>query len=292
MTRKSAAKSCSTLLQNRLQTAVGEDKRLAMQTSGQPFYIKKLKSELCGRQRKNPNYSLRAFAKTLNISSGSLSSILKEKRPIPMPVALKFAKTLQLTPNERAAFLQSAAGQKGLKDLAKFRVSDQKQTLLDETHFKIISEWEYFAFLSLLDTDSFQSDTTWIARRLGISSLQAEQIIADLASANLISVSKSAIAKRFESLKTSEDVRSQGIQKSHHDTSAKAMKSLDELDPELRDFSSITMGFDLERMDEAKNLIREFRKRFGELMESGQKNEVFRLSIQFFPMTVVARNGK
>ena len=52
------------------------DKKIRMPQGLRPF----LKMELDSRIKKNPSYSLRSFAKSLNISHAALSQILNGKR--------------------------------------------------------------------------------------------------------------------------------------------------------------------------------------------------------------------
>jgi uncharacterized protein (TIGR02147 family) len=163
---------------------------------------------------------------------------------------------------------------------------DKNATILDEMHFKILSEWEHFAVLSLLETKTFKSDDAWIAQRLGITKIVAQQVLKNLFEANLISKSpKGQYKKNFEKLLTKEDVLSAALQASHKDNFKLAESKLESIPPELRDFSSVTMAIDPEKIDSAKALIREFRKKFSAKMEMGEKKAVYRLSIQFFPLT-------
>ena len=47
------------------------------------IYISKLKKTLAISQKENPSYSLRAFAKKLDMHSATLSMVLNGKRSIP-----------------------------------------------------------------------------------------------------------------------------------------------------------------------------------------------------------------
>ena len=47
------------------------------------FYINKIKEDLSLKQRANPQYSLRAYAKHLGVHSSTLSQVLTGKRGLP-----------------------------------------------------------------------------------------------------------------------------------------------------------------------------------------------------------------
>ena len=58
-------------------------------------------SELARRCSKNPNYSVRAFAKSLSIEHSSLAKILSGKRLLTAPMIQRLAKNLELRKNLR-----------------------------------------------------------------------------------------------------------------------------------------------------------------------------------------------
>src|SRR5207253_2023706 len=66
----------------------------------------------------------------------------------------------------------------------------------------------------------------------------------------------------------------------------KAMSALEEIPPELRDQSSMTMAVNSGRMDEAKVKIKRFRRQLVKfLQEKEPLDEVYQLSVAFFPLT-------
>ena len=94
-------------------------------------------------------------------------------------------------------------------------------------------------------------------------------------------------------MRTTEDVASEALKASHHDTLELAHKKLNEVPVELRDFSSMTVAVDQKKIPEVKAVIREFRQKMGELLKAGNKSDVYQLAIQFFPLTAQStRAGK
>ena len=63
-------------------------------------FRKKLQNELLLRLKKNSNYSIRAFAKALEIESSSLSQIINGKRPLTLKMCQRLGKRLGLSPDE------------------------------------------------------------------------------------------------------------------------------------------------------------------------------------------------
>jgi plasmid maintenance system antidote protein VapI len=70
-----------------------------------------LRAELIKRTKHNPKYSLRAFARSLNVQSGFLSKILLGQRRVTEATVQKFGVKLGLSPREIENFLQSTDGQ-------------------------------------------------------------------------------------------------------------------------------------------------------------------------------------
>jgi DNA-binding transcriptional regulator YdaS (Cro superfamily) len=112
-----------------------------MQT-GQPIYLHKLKQFLSERQRHNPAYSMRAFAKDLGIDSSNLSAILKKKRGLPAKRAEHIARRLRLSPIEAALFVSSTHRRSTRLDQIQL-TETTKLYLIDEKYFHVIAEWEY-----------------------------------------------------------------------------------------------------------------------------------------------------
>ncbi|GEM_PF-4756843 len=71
------------------------------------YYINKLKQKLFETQEKNPNYSLRAYARDLGIHPATLSLIMKSKRAFPLNSLDKVAEALGLSEAEKNIFLES-----------------------------------------------------------------------------------------------------------------------------------------------------------------------------------------
>jgi transcriptional regulator with XRE-family HTH domain len=72
------------------------------------YYRERLKSELDKRKRSNPRYSIRAFARAINLDNGYLSKLLSGKVMLSLDLADQITKRLQLSKEERAEFIVSA----------------------------------------------------------------------------------------------------------------------------------------------------------------------------------------
>jgi plasmid maintenance system antidote protein VapI len=88
-----------------------------------PFYLKYLQNELDRRIQDNPCYSLRAFAKWIEIDPSLLSKILARKQALSIKKADHITKKLHLDSELRQRFMLSVAEEASCISLAKADVS-------------------------------------------------------------------------------------------------------------------------------------------------------------------------
>jgi uncharacterized protein (TIGR02147 family) len=255
--------------------------------ANEPYFKVKLRDELSLRQRKNPQYSLRAFARNLGLQPAVLSDILNDKRKLPAKSAKAVCEKLLLSPVETARFVNSvkpstvASGKTVSSDL------DFKLIEANEAGFKVIAEWEHYAILDLIKIRGFKSDTEWMARRLGSTKLRMATVVSNLNSAGLISIDKKGNIKALQdSVTTTTDVASTALKISHKEALELGIKKLEEVALHERDFSSITLALDLTKMSDLKKEIREFRhhllKKYG---GTEKANSVYQMCVQLYPLT-------
>ncbi len=126
-----------------------------------------LQRELLSRCRNNPRYSLRAFARSLEVEPSSLSQIINWKRPLTTKMKERLGRALGLTRDQLAKIPSSERAQTGTS-------TEQAIQKLAHDTFAVISDWYHYAILELTYIDGFKSDAGWIALRLGISKAQAK----------------------------------------------------------------------------------------------------------------------
>jgi uncharacterized protein (TIGR02147 family) len=250
----------------------------------EPFYLQRLKEDLSRRQRKSPSYSLRAFARDLDLHPATLSLMFKGKRSLPFKNSVSVADKLNLGPKERTYFLESLHREK--TSLDKIKISDNDDRfMLDESYFAVIAEWEHDAILTLMDCSDFIFSKEEISERLSISSIRTEVVINNLLQCGLLIQNESGFSKAYPSIRTTEDIASTALKLSHKETMDIGKDKLEDVDVMMRDFSSMMIAVDTEKMTEAKTIIREFRQKMSALLRDGHKTDVYQLAIQFYPLT-------
>ncbi len=235
--------------------------------------VELLRREFARRRQKNAAYSLRAFSRALQISPARLSQVLSRKRPVTANQLEKISNTLMLSPAERRAVKRSA--------------SPKTATFVDFDRevFEFVSDFQHTAILALFDTRDAKAKPVWIAKRLGISAVEARDSLERLVKLGLLTATSGTLAPTHANLATRSDVPSAALRKLHGQMITKAAASLENHSVDERDITSITMAVDKTKLKEAKAMIREFRRSLCAHLESGDKTEVFTLNIQLFPLT-------
>lgn len=241
------------------------------------------------RKRQNPRYSLRAFAKSLNLNSGRMSEILSYKRPLTPSMGARIAAKLKLEPMQAEKFHALIANQRqhsqDIRSMDRRAGGRSHVKILNLDQFRLIADWQHFAILALMRTKSFTTDMDWIARRLGISLKSATQAINRLTRLGLMSRTAGAWEPTERKLATPRDIASQAVRKAHRQNMLKALGALGSVPVAQRDFSSITMAIAAEQLPLAKEYIQEFRRRMATLLETKDADAVYTLNIQLFPLT-------
>lgn len=256
-------------------------------------YQEFLKAELDKRKERNPGYSLRAFARDLDVTVSRLSVVMNRKGSLSTKTAHHLAQQLQMNAVEKAYFLASVAAdhprspqirQQG--ELLLQKLSQQKKfKLLSEDVFKIILEWHHIAILELSETHTFRSDEKWIARRLNITVSDVKIAVQRLLRQKLIKIEKNKWVRTYENLSVESEIPSREMQHYHHQILTKAQNALDQCQREERDFSAAVFSFREDQIVEARAMIKEFRRNLMQKFEASEKKDrVYCLSLQLFPL--------
>ena len=268
----------------KLLTIGFKSKTPAVETIENEHYRLRLRRTLIARQKRNPGYSLRSFARDLKISPATLSQVISAKRNLSKGGLLKVADRLSFTPKETTKALKDARLPSPVRD-------DVFLTLQDDV-FKYMSDWYYFAILSLASAGHAMADSSWIAERFGISTIQANDAIERLIRLKLIQTRNGKLVYSGQPLKTNTDFPSSAARALQHNHLSLAQVSLERDPLQMRDMTSMTMAIRLERIPQAKKMIKRFRRRLMQVLEADGKGEdVFVFALQLFPVTKL-RNGK
>lgn len=240
--------------------------------------------ELGQRKERNPLFSLRAFARQLNISPAQLSLLINGKKHLTPKLAGQLIEKLNLTPSEAMDLLDDSAPLK-----KKLKTSKTELHLLSEEEFSLIADWVHFAILELAVLKRNVATSRWIGAELGVDPTRVMDALARLQRMGFISVENGRLKRTAKPLVTQTDVPSAAIRKYHKGNLDLAREKIDSIPVELREFSAMTTSVSLKKLKKVKALITEFKHRLNQELEGDDASEVYTLSIQLFPLTQVQK---
>lgn len=234
-----------------------------------------MKCDFARRRLSNPRFSLRSYSKALGISPAHLSLIFSNKRSVRSDTALRISGRLGLTPGEVWRLL----GHDSTPVVATNFIKDEQ--------FQLISQWYYYGILGLAGIKPNLAQPQWIARRLGIPVATAGDAFRRLLEHGYIAVERGQFRQSTPRIETQHDVPSAAVRRYHKQSLQIAAGKLDDVEPDLREFVSITLPLNRQKLKAAKNMIRKFKDEFQREFDRGPKTEVYTLAIQLFPLTQV-----
>ncbi len=234
-------------------------------------------------KQKNPHFSLRAFAKKVDIHFATLSGILNGRRKISQKLGHQIVDKLGLDPQTKADLFSQFA-HLTTKGTHYQRLSDDQE--------KVMLEWEHSAILALLDCEEFQSDFRWIGKRLNISPDRAQRVVERLVALRMIEVSEEGEFQEVaEGFRSSDDVSNITMRQATLNMMKNAQTSLQRDPVEVRDFTYTTFAVNPKNLAKAKEQIRVLQDAICDGLEEGEKTEVYCISMQLFPLTQVQRKS-
>ena len=257
-----------------------------------------LKDHYQASKKLKPQFSFRFFARRAGLSSSNfLKLVMDGKRNLGATTIDNFIKGLGLQDAEAAFF----------RDLVAF---DQAETLTDKNRafgrlaatrrfrkarrlegplFKYLTRWYYPVVRELAGRPDFRDDPAWIAKQImpAITTRQARAALKTLRSLGLLTEDENGRIVRGEtSLATTHEVRSVVVPAFHRQMIERAAHALENVPPEGRDVSSVTVCVRARTLADLKERIRRFRESILELCDSEEDPEqVYQLCIQLFPMS-------
>lgn len=233
-----------------------------------------LVTEFKKRQERNTAYSIRAFSRDIGVAKTSISEAMNGLRCL-SSINIDIMATVMHLDNKTIKRLKD--------DLS--ALSDSGRALLVEDEFEVIKDWYYLAILNLAKLSDNQCDAEWIAGRLGLPLEVADDSLRKLLDLGLLKNIEGKLVRTLLPITTSVDIPSASIREHHRQSIEKAIIALEEVSIELRDYTTVTYALDSEKIPEIKKLIHAFHRKLGKILPVKNATDVYRLNIQFFPLT-------
>ena len=243
-----------------------------------------LKEELNRRQRKNPGYSMRAFSKSLKLSSSFVSKVLNGQKNISPKKMLSLASMLNADQDAVEEMITRSPS---------YKVDNIKFAALAVDQFEYIADWHHFAILEAISLQDFESNPKWFAQRFGITEARADQAIKRLLRLGLLKIDKKGNLSDDVQHRTTIGASVPSTANTEHERQLlqKAIEALDEIPKTERSQTSMTMSIPSSRFKEAREKILTFQREMAAFLQrKGKRDSVYQLSISFYPLTIQQSN--
>lgn len=260
------------------------------------FYIK---TELEARMKRRPHYSLRAFARDLELSPSTVSDFLNGKLGFSKERVYQLSKKLSLTEEQRdhwwdlleAQFSRDSNGRKLAKVRATARTLESKSRLALEK-FQVISEWQHFAIIELIDISSQYHSFEALGKSLGIGTKKARESIQRLEKLNLVDCHELPWKVNVGVTLSGGGVTvDKALREAHAQILQKAIQALETQPVTERESQSIIFAIDDRKIPEMKEEFHKILARFAmKHSEVSNKNSVYCMSSHLF--SLMEKNSK
>lgn len=235
-----------------------------------------LQREFIRRCKKNPSYSLRAYAQYMEINQSFLSKLLNGRRKFTPAMEEKFAEKLGYSPASRARTLS-----------AKNKNADHFVNLLED-EYEAIASWHHFAILELMKTKGFKPDVRKVAQELGLHIEEVRDAVDRLARIGFIKVTeKRWVLVSKNHTWTNSAATSAARRKLQIELNQKSLEALENIPFSIRENGSLTVAIDSRRLPEFKEKINQALKDLSDFLQPDQKNldSVYQVTLSLFPLS-------
>jgi uncharacterized protein (TIGR02147 family) len=248
-----------------------------------------LADEFVERQRANPRYSLRAFARDLTLSPSLVSQMLRAQKPVTHETGRVLKRRLRLPPH-RAALLSVLLADSEAASESSETAADLGAELphpIREDVFQAVRRWHYGAIVCLSDLPDFDPSPAAIGRRLGISALEAEVAVDRLLRLGLLTRTEDGALRKSHPSFRAEDVPSKAKRQFQSEMLQRVTNALEEISPEERHVTGVLVAGNRAALEGARARVEAFCYEMREQLKTGgPSDEVFYVSVGIIPVTV------
>ena len=240
------------------------------------------KDEFIRRKEKNDHYSIRAFARDLGVSHALVSQIFSGKRQVTVKQALKFASVLHLSDRETQKLVLSCQGS------SQSKLPENRFSNLQLEFDKLVGRWFHVALLELTYLKNFKSDPLWIAKTLGVSTVEVRDAIESLKALGLLGEKKGKLFKTKDMISFTGSRSLSAVRAYYQKILEKAGESLKDSSDDAYQSRYIGGGTLAVRRDQvplARKRLREMQDEFIKEFAVKDADQVYQINFNFFSLT-------
>lgn len=235
-------------------------------------YRDRLAREFEDRKLRNPNYSLRAFARDLRISPTTLSCVLSNERHLSRQSAARVCDSLKWGTDALTEILDEI----GAESAVPIDSRQQRKVLSN------ISHWYFFAVLKLAELETNQADPKWISERLNITQDEAGAALKGLLANDLIQLENGRMTRSGESV-FMQDLPGPEMLNCFEEFTQIAQDAFAR-SPEKGYRFMAAMLIDPRHLQRSKKALWRFHNRMKTTLRGKSPSEVYALNVNVFPL--------
>ncbi len=257
-----------------------------------------LRDTLAEKKRKNPRYSIRAWARQLGYKSPSLLlGILHGRRRLNSDLGVRMASSIPMTSHERKYFntlvLACAAKTQPGKDfyfaLLDLLRPDPVQPKLQLAKVRSVAQWYHLALVEILALRDFNGDPQWLSSKFR-GKVQPSEVSASLARLHKLGLIELCGPEGCQRWVKGPTVFREGIShevfKDHHrELMPLARQALSDQPANTTDFRATKIALRRDDFGKAKEIIREFHRAIQRLSVKHGADDVYAFNSHFFSLT-------
>ena len=265
-----------------------------------------LGDKLKEKKKSNPSFSIRAWSKSLGLSShGSLGQILAGNRGLPKKYLPAVIKSLNLSKRE-AKYLEI------LVDLEKAKSQEEKdyfyhqlkqaRPVKRDVHIMEIENYKFFEnplhsiIRTLMDRPDFDSTPEWIKKNICFetSITEINEVIERLINVGGVREENGGLIKEKKAIRNQADIPSSGVQEFHRKMRLLASEQIKKQTVEQREYNSFSFNIKKDKVNEAKLRLREMMNEFIEEFQAPSQTSdlTYQVNSQFFAINNLNKKGE
>lgn len=257
-----------------------------------------LRAAFAHLKERDSSFNYRFIASKLGLGSiGHITWILQGKRNLTLKNADRFSSLLQHNKKENTYFRYLVAytntkKHSEKKELFQKIVATQKseQRIVTREQFEYWNKWYYPAMRELVAVNKISKDYKEAARLLmpRITAAEAQKALTLLEKLEFIVYDEQGYYRRVDKvISVNPEWGTIAVRQHQIDMLNLARQGFENIPPEERDFSSVTMSMSMERFEQARQLFKEFRQSLITLARTDPEPErIFQVNLQIFPLSL------
>ncbi len=237
-------------------------------------YREILKDIFVQRVSNNPSYSLRAFARDLDLSVSYLSEVLTSKKILKATYIDQIILKLNLDENSATIFKESCLfenqGKSSLKEISKEDFNDINDPLV-------------FALLSTFFLEDFVNDIDWISEKLRISQEKCHQLINALVEKDILEIKDGQITRKSLNYIVKNFSNPEKLREFHQKCLFQIDQSLTNMPSEKIHLNHLSFAINPDKMSTFREKTDKYLDEIEKLMETGPQKDLYSLAVYLTP---------